>query len=356
MHINELLRQAVEREASDLHITVGVPPTIRLNGLLTHLNAPPLKPDDTSKLVEQILGEKEFVLFKEKGEIDYPYSYYGFGRFRVNAFHQRGTMGMAIRVIKTEAPQLSSLGFPDIVARMALRPRGIIFVTGPAGSGKTTTLAAMIELINNERNCHVITLENPVEYLHTHKKAVINQREIGSDSDSFPAALRAALRQDPDVIMVGEMNDPETVALALTAAEAGHLVLAALHTTDAPQTIWRTIDYFPPSQQNQARIQLANSLVGVISQRLLPRKDGKDRVAAVEFLVSNSNVRNLIREGRIQQIFSSMQNGVTAGMRTMDDHLQQLLHKGYIHPEDAMENAADRVSMSRFLNQAASED
>ena len=350
MNISELLQQAVERGASDLHITVGVPATIRLDGLLTRLTDLPFKPDDTRQLVGQILGEKDFALFKEKGEIDFSHSFPGFGRFRVNAFHQSGTMGMAIRVINTGVPEMSTLGLPDIVTRMTKRTKGLIMVTGPAGSGKSTTLAAMIDLINNERQCHIITLENPIEYLHTHKKAIINQREIGSDSESFPTALRSALRQDPDVIMVGEMMDPETISTALTAAETGHLVLASLHTIDAPQTIERIIDIFPPNQQGQVRVQLANTLVGVISQRLLPRKDGNGRVAVVGYLVTTPNIRSHIQEGRIQQIYSSMQNGVKSGMRSMDDHLQQLYQKGDIKAEDAMENAADRASMSRFMS------
>jgi len=257
---------------------------------------------------------------------------------------------MAIRVINTGVPEMSTLGLPDIVTRMTKRTKGLIMVTGPAGSGKSTTLAAMIDLINNERQCHIITLENPIEYLHTHKKAIINQREIGSDSESFPTALRSALRQDPDVIMVGEMMDPETISTALTAAETGHLVLASLHTIDAPQTIERIIDIFPPNQQGQVRVQLANTLVGVISQRLLPRKDGNGRVAVVGYLVTTPNIRSHIQEGRIQQIYSSMQNGVKSGMRSMDDHLQQLYQKGDIKAEDAMENAADRASMSRFMS------
>lgn len=351
MNINDLLKQAVERGASDLHITVGVPPMIRLDGLLTPLTETPLKPENTRQLVEQILQEKYYGLLKEKGEVDFSYSVPGMGRFRVNVFQQRGTMGMAIRIINTKVPLMSELGLPDIVTRLTLRPKGLILVTGPAGSGKTTTLAAMINLINLERQCHIITLEDPIEYLHSHKKSIINQREIGSDSESFPNALRAALRQDPDVIMVGEMSDLETISIALTAAETGRLVLASMHTLNAPQTINRIIDVFPPTQQEQLRVQLANTLVGIIAQRLLLRKDGQGRVAAVEFLAITPGVRNLIREGKIHQIYMTMQTGAKSGMRTMDNHLQHLFLQGLIKAEDAMENAADRTSMSRFMSQ-----
>jgi twitching motility protein PilT len=354
MNISDLLKQAVDQDASDLHITVGVPPTIRLDGFLTYLTDIPLKPEDTLNLAKQLLDEKNFALFKEKGEIDFSYSYPGLGRFRVNVFRQRGTMSMAIRVINTTVPNISTLGLPDIVSRMTLRPKGLILVAGPAGSGKTTTLAAMVDLINEERHCHIITLEDPIEYLHKHKKSIINQREIGSDSESFPIALHAALRQDPDVIMVGEMKDLETISVAVTAAETGHMVLASLHTLDAHQTINRIIDIFPPVQQEQIRVQLSNTLIGIVAQRLLPRKDTKGRVAAVEFLAVTPVIRNLIREGRVQQIYASMQTGAKSGMRTLDNHLQQLYEKGLIKAEDAMENATDRSSMSRFMSQTAS--
>lgn len=351
MNIGVLLQQAVERGASDLHVTVGVPPTVRLDGHLARLSEIPLKPADTRSLVEQVIDEKNLSLLQDKGEIDFSYSSPGLGRFRINAFYQRGTLGMAVRIINTKAPKLNTLGLPDIVAKMARRPKGLVLVTGPSGSGKTTTLAAMIDLLNEERSCHIITLEDPIEYLHSHKKSIINQREIGTDSESFPRALRAALHQDPDVIMLGEMNDPETISTALTAAETGNLLLASMHTLTAPQTIQRIIEIFPPNRQEQIRVQLANTLIGIISQRLLPRRDGKGRVAAVEFLAVTPVIRNLLREGRLQQIYTSMQTGVRSGMRTMDSHLQQLFEKGLIRPEDALENATDRATMSRFLNQ-----
>jgi twitching motility protein PilT len=356
LDINDLLSLAVERKASDLHITVGVPPAIRIDGNLTRLTETPLKPEDTRRLVDQLLDEKMVVFFKEKGEVGFSHSSPGLGRFRVNAFHQRGTMSMAIRVINTNAPKITSLGLPDIVSKMTLRSKGLILVVGPAGSGKTTTLAAMVDLVNEERSCHIITLEDPIEYLHTHKKSIINQREIGSDSESFPISLRAALRQDPDVIMVGGMLDLETVSIALTAAETGNLVLASLHTMDAPQTINRMIEIFPQGQQSQVRVQLANCLIGIVAQRLLPRKDDQGRIAVVEFLAITSTIRNLIKEGRIQQIYSTMQTGAKSGMRTMDNHLQHLFGMGLIKAEDVMENALDRASMSRFMSRILTEE
>ncbi len=352
MNINDLLEQALEKGASDLHIIVGVPPVIRVDGLLIQLTETPLKPENTRRLVEEILQEKHYALLRDKGEVDFSYSVPGMGRFRINVFQQRGTMGIAIRIIDTKVPLLSELGLPDIVARLTLRPKGLILVAGPAGSGKTTTLAAMINLLNTERQCHIITLEDPIEYLHSHNKSIISQREIGSDSESFPSALQAALRQDPDVIMVGEMNDPETISIALTAAETGHLVLASMRTLNAPQTINRIIDSFPSSQQEQFRVQLANNLVGIVAQRLLPRKDGQGRVAAVEFLAITPAVRNLVRDGKIHQIYMVMQTGAKSGMRTMDNHLQHLFLQGIIRAEDALENAADRPTLSRFISQS----
>lgn len=351
MNFKELLKQAIEQNASDLHVTVGAPPIIRVDGRLMQLSDPPLKPEDTRNLVEQCLDEKNFALLQEKGEVDFSYSYPGMGRFRINVFYQRGTLGLAARIINTKPPTLHSLGLPDIVAKMARHTRGLLLVAGPSSSGKSTTLAAIIDLINAERSCHIITLEDPIEYLHSHKKSIINQREIGTDSKSFPAALQAALRQDPDVIMIGELKELESISIALTAAETGRLVLGALQTLTAPQTIQRLIEAFPPDQQEQIRLQLASTLIGIICQRLLPRRDGQGRVPAVEFLAVSPAVRTLIREGRLQQIYSYMQTGVRSGMRTMDSHLQQLYAKGLISPEEALENATDRLLMSRFLAQ-----
>ena len=252
-------------------------------------------------------------------------------------------------MISTTIPTIDSLGLPETVKTLTRRSRGLIIVTGPTGSGKSTTLAAMIDLINEEKFCHVLTLEDPIEYLHSNKKSIINQREIGRDSKTFPNALRAALRQDPDVILVGEMRDLETISIAITAAETGHLVMATLHTMDAPQTVERIIDVFPSNQQDQIRVQLANTLAGVISQRLLRRQDGTGRIAAVEILVSNPAVRNLIREKKVHQVYSFIQTGAKYGMQTMDNHLQELIEKGLIYAEEAMEHAVDTESMARFL-------
>ena len=350
MDITELLKKTLEQGATDLHLTVGAMPTIRVDGTLTQLSDAPLRPEDTRELVRQVLDEERMAQFDKEGDVDISYSSPGVGRFRVNIFHQRGTVGMAIRVINTVVPDISSLGLPDIVSRLALRQKGLILVTGPNNSGRSTTLAALINLINEESARHIITLEDPIEYLHKHKKSIINQREIGLDSGSFPLALRSALRQDPDVILVGELNEPETITMALTAAETGHLVLSSLHTPDVTQAIERLIDVFPPEQKEQVRVQLANNLVGLVAQRLLTRRDGEGKVAAVEFLAMSPVVRNLIREGKIEQLFTMMQSGVRSGMRSLDKHIQQLFAKGSINEEEALDNALNRTGMSLFLS------
>ncbi|ADL08658.1 type IV pilus twitching motility protein PilT [Thermosediminibacter oceani] len=333
MHLREILGEAIKKGASDIHLTVGLPPVFRHHGRLEPQGQwPPLTASDTEALAREILGERweEFI---ERKELDLAYSAAGLGRFRVNIFHQRGSIGAALRLVGDVIHSLDELGLPPVVGELADQPHGLVLVTGPTGSGKTTTLAAMIDRINERRSCHIITLEDPIEYLHTHKRSIVNQREIGSDSPSFASALRAALRQDPDVILVGEMRDLETVATAITAAETGHLVLATLHTGSAVQSIDRIIDVFPPHQQNQIRIQLSDTLAGVITQQLLPRADGKGRVVAVEVLIATPAVRNLIREGKTHQIVSLMQTGGRFGMQTMEMSLRQLREKGLIHPD-----------------------
>jgi len=348
--INDLLKQAVLHGASDLHISVGATPTIRLNGQLKSLTGTPLQADETMALAKQFLsGEKYESLFLV-GEVDLSYIYSGVGCFRINVFFQQGTISIAARVISTEIPTIDSLGLPEAVKTLSRRSRGLIIVTGPTGSGKSTTLAAMINLINEEKFCHILTLEDPIEYLHRNNKSIINQREIGRDSKTFPNALRAALRQDPDVILVGEMRDLKTISIAITAAETGHLVMASLHTMDAAQAVERIIDVFPSNQQDQIRVQLANTLAGVISQRLLRRLDGSGRIAAVEILVSNSAVRNLIREKKVHQICSFIQTGAKYGMQTMDNHLLALVESGLVNAEEAMEYAVDTDSLARFLH------
>ncbi|MDN5346858.1 MAG: twitching motility protein PilT [Clostridia bacterium] len=330
MDIRDILQAAAAKGASDVHLTVGLPPVFRYLGeLLPQENWPPLQTAVTEELARQLLGER-WPEFATQGELDFAYSLSGIGRFRVNVFRQRGSVAAAIRLIPARVPSLEELGLPPVVGELADQPHGLVLVTGPTGSGKTTTLAAMIDRINHQRSCHIITLEDPIEYLHQHKKSMVNQREIGSDSPSFASALRAALRQDPDVILVGEMRDLETVATAITAAETGHLVLTTLHTSSAVQSVDRIIDVFPPHQQGQIRIQLADTLAGVITQQLLPRADGKGRVAAVEVLIATPAVRNLIREGKTHQIVSAMQTGGRFGMQTMEMSLKQLSARGII--------------------------
>ncbi len=352
MNINELLKHVVEQKASDLHLTVGVPPTIRLKGQLVRLEGAPLKPEDTEELTRQVLSEEKFALLKEKGELDGSYSAFGVGRFRTSIYHQRGTIGLVVRVINTEVPNLSSLGLPDIISKLSLSPQGIILVAGATASGKSTTLAAMVNHINNNRACHILTIEDPIECLFSHNTGLINQREIGSDSESFANALRSALRQDPDVIMVGELQDMDTVSTAITASETEHLVMGAMYAADAPQAVERLIEMFPDHMQNHVRIQLAENLVAVIVQRLLPRKDGQGMVAAVEYLVVTPSIKSLIRNKSVQQLYSVMRSGAKPGMQTIDNHIMGLYDKDLIDARQALENATDRPTMARFLSRA----
>ncbi|BCV21814.1 type IV pilus twitching motility protein PilT [Moorella sp. Hama-1] len=330
LDIKTILVAAAAAGASDVHLAVGLPPVFRINGeLQVQHQWEPLDAGMAAGLVRPMVSER-WEVFQEQGEIDLAYSLPGVSRFRVNVFHQRGSTGAAIRLIPRAIPGLETLGLPPVVGELAERRHGLVLVTGPTGSGKSTTLAAMVDKINRERRCHIITLEDPIEYLHQHRLSIVNQREVGSDTHSFARALRAALRQDPDVILVGEMRDLETIATAITAAETGHLVLATLHTSSAIQSIDRIVDVFPPHQQGQIRIQLADTLEGVITQQLLPRADRAGRVAAVEILIATPAVRNLIREGKTHQIISSMQTGARYGMQTMDAALRQLTVEGVI--------------------------
>lgn len=342
MDVMNLLKVAIDKEASDMHITVAIPPTIRVNGKLEKMREKPLSPDDTAELVKQILTEEQMKKLDEKGELDLSFSSIGLGRFRINAFKQRGTYSMALRIVSLSIPTMEDLGLPPILKELSRKQRGLILVTGPTGSGKSTTLASMIDLINKERHCHILTLEDPIEYLHKHNKSIVNQREIGSDSISFANALRSALRQDPDVILVGEMRDLETISIAITAAETGHLVLSTLHTLGAAQTIDRVIDVFPPHQQQQIRIQLSAVLEGVISQQLLPKADGSGRVAAFEVMVATPAIRNLTREGKTHQIQTSVQTGSKFGMKTMDSSLMGLYKTGLISREILSTYAIDK--------------
>lgn len=347
--IEEMLKVAKDAGASDLHITVGVPPKMRVNGHLITMDFPKMLPPDTALLLSEIMNEKQREKFEEKGEHDMSFSIPNFGRFRVNAYKQRGSVAIALRLVGTQVPSPEVLGVPDSVIDLYQRKRGLILVTGPTGSGKSTTLAAIIDKINNNRECHVITLEDPIEYLHQHKLSMVNQREIGLDSQSYASALRAALREDPDVILVGEMRDFETISVAITAAETGHLVLSTLHTIGAASTVDRVIDVFPPHQQQQIRVQLANVLEAIVSQQLIPRADDLGRVAAFEVLHANHAVRNLIREGKSHQLMSVMQTNRKAGMIVMDEAIQQLYHDGKITREMAIQFAQDPDGMKNKL-------
>ncbi len=349
LEFKELLKKCEEENASDLHITVGMPPVLRVNGSLIPVCDIKLTPDDTTKYAKEILGDKLYSEYNEKGEIDTSYSEKGVGRFRVNVFKQRGSDALALRVVPLQVPTLEKLNMPSIIKDLTEKTRGLILVTGPTGSGKSTTLAAMINEINNSRKCHVMTLEDPIEYLHKHKKSIINQREIGEDTKSYKNALKSALREDPDVIFIGEMRDLDTISIAITAAETGHLVLSTLHTLGASKTINRIVDVFPPHQQQQIKVQLAAVLEGVVSQQLIKKSDGKGRVCALEIMTVNSAIRNLIREGKTHQIDSVVQTSSKVGMKTMDMSLVELCKKGDISIEEAMTYAIDRDIVMRMI-------
>lgn len=350
MDLIELVNLGTERKASDIHLTVGIPPTLRIDGKLIAINNTPLTMEDTLDLIHQALTVNQIRELEDKGELDFSYSSPGVGRYRVNAYRQRGSYGMALRIIPMRIPAMKELGLPKIMSDLARLPRGLILVTGPTGSGKSTTLASMIDQINRERNCHILTLEDPLEYLHRHNKSIVNQREIGNDSMTFGSALRGALRQDPDVILVGEMRDLETISIAITAAETGHLVLSTLHTLGAAKTIDRIIDVFPPHQQQQVKVQLSSVIQAVVSQQLLPRADGKGRVAAFEVMVANPAIRNLVREGKIHQIDTTIQTGAKQGMQTMDSSLINLYVRGLISKDVALTQSIDHEEMKRSIH------
>jgi twitching motility protein PilT len=324
--IDELLERMVEANASDLHVTTGTPPAIRVRGDVERLEGfDALTGEETQQLLYRILSSEQQKNFELNRQLDFSYSIPGLARFRVNVYFQRESIGAAFRLIPTELKTLEELGIPDSLHVLAEKPRGLVLVTGPTGSGKSTTLAAIIDEINRNRSEHILTIEDPIEFLHRHKRCIVNQREIGPDATSFADALRAALRQDPDVILVGEMRDLETISTALTAAETGHLVFGTLHTQSAPSTIDRIIDVFPAEQQEQVRIQIANSLQGVVTQALMPTADGMGRVPALEILLPDDAVRNLIRQGKVEQIYSVMQTNTGRGMQTMEQSLGELI-------------------------------
>lgn len=350
IHVNELLEIVLERGASDLHLTVGAHPTIRVHGDLYPLTEfPVLKPGPLRKMIYAILTQKQREKLESELELDMSHPLPGKARFRVNVFFQRDSIGAVMRVIPMNILPLEKLGLPPVLSSFAYLPRGLVLVTGPTGSGKSTTLASIIDIINRERPVHIMTVEDPIEFLHTHKRAIVNQREVGEDTHSFANALKRVLRQDPDVILVGEMRDLETIATAITAAETGHLVFGTLHTQDAPQSIDRIIDVFPPHQQQQVRIQLASSLQAVCTQQLLQTADGKGRVVACEVLICTPAVRNLIREGKTHQIYSVMQAGGRFGMQTMDQSLAELVKAGKITLDMARERCANEEDLMRLL-------
>ena len=347
--IQEILTVAKQMKASDVHITVGIPPKVRVHGALTNMNYPVLTKADADAIIKSTMNERQLAILEDKGEVDFSFSIPAVGRFRVNVFKQRGALSAALRLVNTIIPKPEDLGVPPSVKNLFKKKRGLVLVTGPTGSGKSTTLASIINLVNENLPAHVITLEDPIEYLHTHKMSTVNQREIGMDTQSYNNALRAALREDPDVILVGEMRDLETISIAITAAETGHLVFSTLHTIGAAATIDRIIDVFPPHQQQQIRVQLAMVLEAVISQQLLPTADGQGRVAAFEVLHSTPAIKNLIRENKTFQIASTMQTNKKYGMQTMDDALFYLFAQGIISRDTALNYAQDQQALERKL-------
>ena len=351
--IDDLLTQMTALDASDLHITPGVEPVVRIRGDLARLDGfDKLTPDATRELVYRIMTTEQQKVLETRRSVDLAYTLPGVARFRVNVYFQRASVGAAFRMIPTEIKPLEELGLPTQLADLATKPRGLVLVTGPTGSGKSTTLATLIDLINRTRSDHILTIEDPIEFLHWHRKCIVNQREIGPDATSFADALRSALRQDPDVILVGEMRDLETISTALTAAETGHLVFATLHTQSAPTTIDRIIDVFPAEQQEQVRVQIAVSLQGVVTQALLPTADGTGRVPALEILIPDDAIRNLVRQGKVEQIYSVMQTASTRGMQTMEQSLAELVLRGVITKQVALGASSRRDQLEGLLERA----
>jgi twitching motility protein PilT len=346
---SEVLLTVMERNASDLHLTAGSPPMIRQHGKLHALDYPALTPQQTREVVYSILTNDQRQRLETDWQIDFAYSIPGKARFRVNSYMQRASLSAAFRLIPSDMPALRDLGLPPVLQEFTKKPRGFVLVTGPTGSGKSTTLAAMLDSINDERHEHILTIEDPIEFLHKHKKCIVNQRELGADAQTFALGLKAALRQDPDVILVGEMRDLETISTALTAAETGHLVFATLHTQDTAQTVDRIVDVFPPDQQQQVRVQLSVSLQGIVTQQLLPTADGTGRVVATEVLVPTPAVRNLIREGKTHQIYSALQTGAQFGMQTMDTALAQLVREQKITRELAEARSSTPEELRRLM-------
>ena len=349
LDVVDLLRRMVERDASDLHMKAGAPPVLRIHGRLVSEGLPKLTAESMESALSQIATREQQEVFAREKELDFAVSAAGIGRFRVNAALQRGSIALAFRLVRWEIPTLEELGLPEVCRSLVVKPRGLVLVTGPTGTGKSTTLAAMIDYLNERERRHIVTIEDPIEFVHRDKQCLISQRELGGDTASFAAALKHVLRRDPDVILVGEMRDLETIALALTAAETGHLVLATLHTPSAAQTIDRIIDSFPPYQQQQVKLQLSTVLEAVLCQTLVPRADGTGRVAAVEVMVATSAVRNLIREGKTFQIPNVIQSGSQYGMQSMDQALADLCRRNIITREEALARAASPEELERLL-------
>ena len=345
--LKELLILAGEKKSSDIHLTIDSPPVLRIDGSMVQLQEDKLSPSDIESFALSLMNDMQAKRFTECGELDLSYSLTGIGRYRVNAFRQRGAIGVVIRLIPFVIPSPESLGLPPISLELTRLQKGLVLVTGPTGSGKSTTLASLVDHINRTRSCHIVTIEDPIEYLHHHNLSLVNQREVGNDTQSFTNALRAVLRQDPDVILVGEMRDLETIATAITAAETGHLVFSTLHTNDATQTVERIIDVFPPHQQPQIRVQLAAVLQGIMSQQLFPRADRQGRVAAIEVMLATPAVRSLIREGKTHQLQTVIQTNAKLGMQAMDKAILDLVQKGLISFVVAQEKLQSPDSLRR---------
>src|SRR5436190_2981152 len=350
----ELLKTLVEMDGSDLHIATNTPPQIRVHGHLRRIEGPDLQPAETKQLVYSVLTDAQKKRFEETNELDFSFGIKGLARFRCNVFNQRGAVGAVYRLIPEKIRSFGDLGLPAVLANLAERPRGLVLVTGPTGSGKSTTLAAMIDKINSERHDHILTIEDPIEYIHPHKNCLVNQREVHSDTGSFSNALRAALREDPDIVLIGEMRDLETVEAALKIAETGHLTFGTLHTNSAAQTINRIIDIFPSGQQSQIRTQLSLVLEGIVCQALLPRADGKGRVVSLEIMVPNSAIRNLIRDDKVHQIYGAMQAGqAKLGMQTMNQSLATLYQKRLITLDTAMNASSLKDELEQMISRGA---
>ena len=347
LSLEELLHLAGEQKASDIHLTVESPPVLRIDGSMVKLQTEKLIQADLETFAHSLMNDQQAKRFAEYGELDLSYSLLGVGRYRVNAFRQRGSISVVIRLIPFVIPSPESLGLPPVSIELAKLHKGLVLVTGPTGSGKSTTLASLVDYINRTRACHIVTIEDPIEYLHQHKLSLVNQREVGNDTQTFTNALRAVLRQDPDVIMVGEMRDLETIATAVTAAETGHLVFSTLHTNDATQSVDRMIDVFPPHQQQQIRVQLAAVLQGIMSQQLFPRADRLGRVAAIEVMLATPAVRNLIREGKTHQLPTVIQTNAKLGMQTMDKAIMDLVQKGLVSYDVVQEKLQSTESLRR---------